>query len=308
MAGHGELHPALKALLAFQAGAPPLSRLQPAEARRQFARPRAAFGTGPALPRVEDRLIRHAGREVPCRLYVPETPVGLCVQFHGGGWVLGELDDFDAFLREFARRSGCAILAVNYRLAPEHPFPAALDDAAAAIGWAAEEGVRELGLPAGLVLLGDSAGANIATVSALDLADRVGIRLQVLFYPVVDADFTRPSFRDFGEGYLLSSADMRWFFRHYAAPEQWRDPRIAPLHRADLAKAPPAWIAVAAHDVLADEGRAYARALAAVGVPVQLRDCGDLMHGFARMYAMADSANAAMDDAAAATGAAFKRA
>ncbi|MGE3992069.1 alpha/beta hydrolase, partial [Pseudorhodoplanes sp.] len=255
--------------------------------------------------RVEDRIITRDGLSIPSRFYIPAAPKGLLVYFHGGGWVLGELDDFDSLMRELVHRSGCAILAADYRLAPEDRFPAALEDARAVIQWAAHVGIAELGLPKGIAVGGDSAGGNLATVCAAELSESSQIRLQLLFYPCVDSNFERDSYREYGNGYLLSGADMRWFFEQYAPSDKWSDPRISILRSQDLSRAAPAWIAVARHDVLADEIREYAQRLVAAGVPIKLRDYPDLMHGFARLYGVVDSANVALSEAAAAVGAAF---
>ncbi len=303
------LHPQLQALAQRQqaAGLPAMSTLEPAAARARFALSRAAFGKGPDLASVTDRRIERDGHSVPVRLYAPDAPVGICVYFHGGGWVLGDLEDFDSLMRELAARSNCVIVATDYRLAPEHPFPAALDDAATATRWAAEQGGRLFGLPPRVAVGGDSAGGNLAAATALALAPHLSIPLQLLFYPVVDCEFERESYRRFGAGLLLTAADMRWFFSQYAQPGQWKDPRIAVLQAPGLSSAPPTWIAIAAHDVLADECRAFAHRLAAAGVAVTSRDYGDLMHGFARMYGLVDSANHALDEAATALKAAFDR-
>ena len=294
------LHPVLRAALdaAKARGAPALSAGTPDEARRLVAAGRAVLGAGPEVGPVTARAIpRRDGSTLGARLYrtADARECGLVVYLHGGGWVVGTLDDFDIVSRTIAARSGCAVVAVDYRLAPEHPFPAGLEDAIDASLWCAGACADLVGRRLPIVVAGDSAGANLATVAALALRREVTIALQALVYPVTDSDFDTPSYREHGTGLPLTADDMAWFLRHYAPPAAWRDPRIAPLRTPDLSGAPPAWIGVAAHDVLRDEGEAYAARLADAGVAVTLRRFDDLAHGFVRMPNLVDSADRALD-------------
>lgn len=272
-----------------------------AEARAHFSAASRVFGTGPEMP-VETLSIPVDGASIEARLYRPEGSRGLCVYFHGGGWVLGRLDDFDAFCRVLAERAGCAVLSVDYRLAPEHPFPVPVEDAVAALRWAARR--PEAGH--GLAVSGDSAGGNLAAVAALDLRAEVDLALQLLFNPCTDTDKTRPSFAAYGTDHLLTAADVDWFLGHYAPYADRHDPRLAPVQTPDLTGAAPAFIAIAEHDVLRDEGEAYAAALESVGVPVLLRRVEGVMHGFARGHAAVPPSDAAVTEAAEALRAALR--
>jgi acetyl esterase/lipase len=193
------------------------------------------------------------------------------VYFHGGGWVLGNLDSDDPLCRDLCARSGAVVVSVNYRHAPEARFPAAALDAFAAVQWADANAIELGGIPGQLAVAGWSAGANIATVACQLARDAGGPRIsgQALICPVVDSDMTRLSYQENGDGYILTTALMRWFWDHYADPADRGDPRAAPL-RGDLHGLPPTCIVAADFDPLRDEGMAYARALEAVGVPVRL--------------------------------------
>ncbi|MCB1388505.1 MAG: alpha/beta hydrolase [Rhodobacteraceae bacterium] len=265
-----------------------------AEARAHFSAVSRLLPPGPDMP-VDDLAIPVAGGAIAARLYRPDGARGLCVYFHGGGWVLGRLADFDALCRELARRSGVAVLSVDYRLAPEHPFPVPVEDALAAVRWAS----AHTPVPAGIAVAGDSAGGNLATVAALALRGEIALKAQLLFNPCTDADLARPSYATYGTGYLLSLADVRWFLSLYAPGANPEDMRLAPLRTPDLTGAPPAWIGVAEHDVLRDEDEAYAAALASAGVPVTCRLVPGVMHAFARGYATVAPSDAAVSEAAA---------
>lgn len=297
------LHPLIDKMLQAMraAGRPALSAGSPAQARELVSATRAALGAGPEVGAVSDLHIPTRAGDVPARLYrapgVAEP--GLVVYLHGGGWVCGSVEDFDLLTRALVHKSGCAVLSVDYRLAPEHPFPAGLDDAQDVTAWAHARKDEWLGRPARLVLAGDSAGANLATVAAARLRQSLDIALQCLFYPVTDADFGRASYHAHGKGLPLTRDDMQWFFQHYAPPAMWTHPEVSPLRQPDLAGSPPAWIAVAEYDVLHDEGLAYADALRAAGVPVTLEQVPGLPHGFARMLNLLPEADAVVSAAAA---------
>ena len=283
------LHPVVAAMLEKMKGMPALSAGTPEEGRALVAAGRAALGEGPEMAQVRDIDVPTRTGSIRARLFVPQgEPTGLVVHLHGGGWVLGAIEDFDTYARALAAESGCAVLLPEYRLAPEHPFPAGLEDAEDVLLWAAKDGAGH-GTDLPLVLSGDSAGANLATVAARKLG-RGAAALQVLYYPVADCDFETESYARHGEGLPLTRRDMRWFFDHYAPPGRWLDPDISPLRAPDLSGLPPAVVVTAEYDVLAHEGAAYAERLRAAGVPVVERRCGGLTHGFVRLHNLLDPA------------------
>ncbi len=284
-----------------QAGRPQLSDGSPADARALVAAGRAPLGRGPEVGAVSELSIATRAGSIPGRLFHPLDPAsGLIVYVHGGGWVAGALDDFDAMARTLVARSACALLLVDYRLAPEHPFPAGLEDTEDAIRWAHAHCAELAGREVPLVVAGDSAGGNMVAVAAMALKDQVPLALQLLFYPVTDADTDTPSYRAYGADYGLTQQDMVWFLRHYAGDHPVSDPRLAPLRSADLSGAPATWLATAEYDVLRDEGEAFAARLSASGVAVEMRRYAGLAHGFARMMNLVDTADQALTDAAAA--------
>ncbi|MBG9390453.1 alpha/beta hydrolase [Caenimonas aquaedulcis] len=296
-------HPAIRSMIdaARAAGRPDYADCTPQQAREMSASRRAAYGMGPGVAAVEDVGIPTRAGTIAGRLFRPfGDAAGLVVYLHGGGWVLGTLDDYEIVARALAAGSGCAVLLVDYRLAPEHPFPAGLHDAQDALHWAwrhrAELGFESLPL----VVAGDSAGGNLAAACALALKDDITIALQLLFYPVTDSDLDNACYRRYGEDYLLSRRSMGWFFDHYAAGHPRDDPRISPLREPDLRGVPPAWIATAEFDVLRDEAEAYAARLREAAVDVEARRYAGLAHGFARMINLVDDAAAAVKEAGAA--------
>lgn len=296
------LHPTIAAMLAqlAAAGRPALSAGTPDEARQLVAAGRIAYGSGPDLTRVEPLRIPTRAGSIAGRLYAGTAePAGLVVYLHGGGWVVGDLDDFDAVARVLARRSGCALLLVDYRLAPEAPFPAAVEDAEDAAFWASHNMDELVGRTVPLVVAGDSAGGNLATVVAAELAGSVPIAAQVLIYPVTDGDFDTPSYSTYGTGGLLSRADMQWFFSLYAPGVPRTEARLHPAARTDLSGMPPAHVVTAEYDVLRDGGEAYARHLEAAGVPTTTRRYDGLPHGFIRMHNLVDTVDEALGDIAA---------
>jgi acetyl esterase/lipase len=271
------MQPDVAMVLEFLAamGLPPMETLPPADARALMAATAATRPPGPKVGEVTDGAIPGPSGDLPYRLYRPAGPPEglrpLVVYFHGGGWVLGNLDSDDPLCRDLCERSGAVVVSVNYRHAPEARFPAAALDAFAAVQWADANALELGGIPGQLAVAGWSAGANIATV-ACQLARGAGgphISGQVLICPVVDSDMTRLSYEENGDGYILTTALMRWFWDHYADPADRSEPRAAPL-RGDLHGLPPTCIVAADFDPLRDEGVAYARALEAAGVPVRL--------------------------------------
>jgi acetyl esterase len=287
------LHPFFDKMLAQAAalGRPALSAGTPAEARAAFAAMRGFLGPGPEVGAVSDMSVPTRGGSVGARLYRPEgAEVGLLVYLHGGGWVCGGIDDFDGLVRRVVRHSQCAVLSVDYRLAPEHPFPAGLNDAVDALIWAEANREVLLGDTVPLSVGGDSAGGNLAIAAAQSIQDRIDLAAQILFYPVTDCAMDSPSYQDFGTGLPLTRADMAWFFRHYADPTRWADPEISPQRRTSLAGTPPTWIVSAEYDVLRDEAEAYAVRLASEDVAVEFQRATGMPHGFARMANHVDEA------------------
>ena len=291
-----QIQQVIDALAASEFG--PVHELTPAEGRAQYERMVKARGIEPAaVGAVEDRTIPGPGGDLPVRVYRPQADAGALpalVYCHGGGHVIGTLDTHDATARNLCNGAGCAVVSVDYRLAPEHKFPAAAEDAFAAVQWCAAHG-SEIGIdPERIAVGGDSAGGNLAAVAALMARDAGGpvIRLQVLVYPVADYACDTESYRTYAEGYgMLEARSMRWFRDHYLRGEADRlDWRAAPLRAADLSGLPPAIVLTAQCDVLHDEGEAYAQRLRAAGVEVEYRDCEGMIHGFFTMAPAIDGA------------------
>jgi acetyl esterase len=289
---------------ARQQGVVPLSELGPDGARQTHVeQSRLVSGPPAAVAEVRDVAIDGPGGAVPARTFRPETPQrpGAVLYFHGGGWVTGTLDTYDALARALAEAAGAVVVLVDYRLAPEHPFPAALQDSAAALRWLPQH-AAELGAdPDRLAVAGDSAGGNLATVVARQARDAGGpaLRHQVLVYPALDPTTSSASFRELSDDYLLSTADMRWYWHQYLGCADPAHPDIAPA-RADLAGLPPATVLTAEYDPLRDEGEDYARRLDDAGVPVDLHRIGGVIHGFFRWRAVTPAAGEAMETAGAA--------
>ncbi len=267
-------------------GARPFHTMTAPEAREFFARLRGVIGEGPAVHRSEEHSISSGSALITLRALIPTAnPDGIIVYLHGGGWVAGALDDFDTLGRFIATESNCTVVLVDYRLAPEHPFPAAIDDAWAALQWVANNQAKVAGGNSGLPLIvaGDSAGGNLAAVVARKARDAGGPRLfqQVLVYPVTQPDLSTPGYEDPLNQGLLGQEDMAWFWESYVPdPEQRRNPDVSPLLAKDLSGLPSATIIIAEHDVTSDEGTAYAKRLEEAGVPVAYRKFDGQVHGF----------------------------
>ena len=301
------LHPQAQALidLTVQLGMPALDAGTP-----QQARDARAARLVPAAEDVHDIREVDAGG-VPARLYRPNdtTDLGLLVYMHGGGWVIGDLDSHDNVCRSLANRSGHAVLSVDYRLAPEHPFPAGLGDCIQATRWAYAN-AQALGCdPQRVAVGGDSAGANLAAVVAN--IGPVPLRFQMLVYPVTDCRRGSASYVDNANGYFLTASAMGWFVDHYLAGGEGSpaDPRVSPLLADDAALrgAPPALVITAEFDPLRDEGDLYAARLAALGVPTSHVRFSGMIHGFFSMPEWLDDAVSAQALAAAALKAALDR-
>jgi acetyl esterase/lipase len=263
----------------------------PVPEERQRLRRKALIAGGRRRAVAELRPVDAGG--VPARLYVPPeapTPSPLALWYHGGGHVVGDLETHDPTCRWFAREAGVRVLAVDYRLAPEHPFPAAVEDALTAFRHAATH-ASDLGAdPARIAVAGDSAGGNLAAVVAqLAAGDDVKPAFQLLIYPVCDYTREWPSYGLFADGFFLTRAEMRWYRSHYLPDDTAEsDPRASPLVREDLNGLAPAYIATAGFDPLRDEAEAYAHRLRAAGVPVTLRRFASYMHGFASIVGLGE--------------------
>ena len=260
---------------------------------------------------VEDRMLPGPGGEIPARTYVPfgKEPFPVLVYFHGGGWVLGDIELSDGLCRTLANTTGCIVVSVGYRLAPEHPFPAAVDDAFYATQWAAANASGFGGDPLRLAVSGDSAGGNLAAVVAQIARDRgkPAIQFQLLIYPATDAACDTPSYSENAEGYFLTKAAMQWFWNHYLPKDVDRcHPHVSPLRADNFADLPPALVITAEFDPLRDEGELYAQRMQAAGTPVQLIRYNGMIHGFFAMGGLIDQGRMAVQQAAAALRAAFK--
>jgi acetyl esterase len=274
---------------------PEYDQLPVANARRELDH-QAVRAAGRPWPVAEVRALDVAGR--PARLYVPSVERGaLLVYLHGGGFVLGGLESHDQTCRFLAREGNLRVLSVDYRLAPEHPFPAPVEDAVAAYEWALGA-AGELGVDAGRIAVGgDSAGGNLAAVVSQLAAAKPA--MQLLIYPVCDLSEKRESYRLFGEGFLLTARGMDWYNGHYLPdPEAARDPRASPLLADDLSGSPRTYLTIAGFDPLRDEALAYARRLQEAGSDVELVVHRGLIHGFANMTRLGRTAPAAMRAAA----------
>ncbi len=273
-------------------GVPPAPGCTVAQRRERAANLPNLLGAGPEIATVRDVDVRVPAGEIPARIYRPDGPLGTILYLHGGGWVVGTLDMFDAFARMLAAKSGCKVVSLEYRLAPEHPFPSAVEDAYAGMRWVAAE---ELEGP--LVICGDSAGANLATVCARLASDESGpeIAMQVLAYPVVDHDFDTDSYCEQADNALMGRNDMTWYWDLYAPSIADRDrPEASPLRPADWSGLPPTYVIIPAHDPLRDEVLAYAQRLQDAGVAVIRRNYDDQAHGFLTMVNFLPTADAAV--------------
>lgn len=287
-----------------RAGHVPLYALPPAQARVAYEAGAGVLEVPrPELARVEDlRIPTGDGGAIPARLYAPaHERLPVLLYFHGGGFTIGSIASHDTLCRVLAREGGCAVLSVGYRLAPEHRFPTAVDDAWAATQWLAREGVG-LGLdPTRLALGGDSAGGTLATVCATQARDAdLPVRLQLLFYPGCAGRPLAPSHRRYGQGLVLEQAHIEYFFGQYIADADRDDWRFAPLNTPDLEGVAPAWFGLAECDPLVDDGLHYADTLRAAGVAVELEIYRGVTHEFIKMGRALAEARQAHADAAAA--------
>ncbi len=301
------LDPQVKVILdqMAEAGGPKISEMSPEEARVVFNEMSTAFDNSDVpVGGVENRTIPGPGGEIPVRLYTPVAsgggPLAALVYYHGGGWVIGDLDSHDNTCRALSQTSGCKVIAVDYRLAPEHKFPAAADDAYAALTWV-EKNAMEIGVdPNRIAVGGDSAGGNLAAAVCLMAKDKAGpqVAFQLLIYPVAQIGIDSNSRRELATGYFLETETMVWFEDQYLAdPKDADNPYASPLKASDLSGLPPAYVITAGFDPLKDEGKAYADNLRTAGVDVQYVNYDGMIHGFVALTGAVEKAASAVADA-----------
>ncbi len=309
---HMPVDPGTRAIIdAIDQNFPRTELLSPAEARRLTKELSAPLGDPEPVLRVENRRVPGPSEDIPVRLYWPsdESPAPALAFFHGGGWVVCDLDTHDGLCRSIANSAGCVVVSVDYRLSPEAKFPAAAEDAYAATRWIHDE-ARALGVDEDRIGVGgDSAGGNLAAVVAMMARDRGGppLRFQLLLYPVTNHAFDTRSYRENGEGYFLTEAAMRWYWDQYLAdPADGNSPYASPLRATDLDGLPPAMVVTAEYDPLRDEGEEYGRRLTQAGVPTTIRREDGLIHGFSSFAPLLEQARIANDRAFAALGGALR--
>lgn len=297
----GALDPKVRLGLEVQGPAPDYRSQGPAVVRANFSQLAAS------VPKPDEPLASVESREIATglrvRIYRPEGegPFPVCLYFHGGGWVVGDLETHDHVCRSLARRGPAVVVNVDYRLAPETKFPGALDDCAAALRWAEAHAAEFGGDPGRLAVAGDSAGGHLAAGLAIRMRDERGprIALQLLIYPVTDNEFDTASYREFAAGYGLTRSNMAWFWDCLLrSPADAAHPWNVPLKSHELGGLPPAFVATAEFDVLRDEGEAYARRLHESGVAVRCVRFNGMIHGFIRMAAVYPQADRAVTDLA----------
>ena len=307
------LDPQVKAILdqMAEAGGPKLSEMDPPAARDVFREMSTAFDSADVpVGGVEDRKIPGPGGDISVRIYTPVaaggSPLAALVYYHGGGWVVGDITSHDATCRTLSQASGCKVISVDYRLAPEAKFPAAADDAYAALVWV-EKNAMEIGVdPNRIAVGGDSAGGNLAAVVSLMARDKNGphIAFQLLIYPVTQIGIESASRKELATGYFLETETMKWFEDQYVDRVDADNPYASPLKADSLSGLPPAYVITAGFDPLKDEGKAYADGLRAAGVDVQYVNYDGMIHGFIALTALVENAA----NAVAETGAALKKA
>jgi acetyl esterase len=291
---------------------PKLWELAPAQGREMYrAMATVLEPTAIAIGKIENTAMPGPAGEIKLRVYTPVAGGGAAlpalVYFHGGGWVIGDLETHDALCRTLANEAGARVIAVDYRLAPEHKFPAAADDAYAAVKWV-EENAAQLGVdPNRIAVAGDSAGGNLAAVVCLMAKQKGGPRIvhQLLIYPVTQWKADTGSMNNFAEGYFLEKKTMHWFFDQYAPGADPSDWRLSPLAATDMAGLPRAYVVTAGFDPLRDEGKAYADKLNRAGVAAVYTDYPSMVHGFFNMSGVIPTAREAIAEAAKAVRQAF---
>ncbi len=306
------LDPQVKALIDMMKSLPAFSALSPGEARQQVAAMRASRTAEPeAVAKVEDRKIPGPAGSIPVRVYTPagKGPFPVLVYYHGGGFVFGDLESHDGLCRSLTNGAGCVTVAVDYRLAPEAKFPAAIDDCYAATRWVAENAAQLNADANRLAVGGDSAGGNASAVISILARDRKTpkINFQLLIYPATDLTCSAPSHKSNTE-YVLTPGDIAWFMGHYLRNDaDRRNPLASPSFATSFKGLPPALIITAEFDPLRDEGEDYGRKLREAGVPVQVSRYEGMVHGFAGMGEVIDKGKQAVAEAAAALKKAFTK-
>ncbi|RSL34006.1 steryl acetyl hydrolase [Salibacterium salarium] len=293
-----------------EAGAPPMHEQTPEEARESTDFSPLA-GEPEDVEKVENRTIPGPGGEIPVRIYTPEGqgPFPALVFYHGGGWVIGDLDTVDVPCRLLANQSNCVVISVDYRLAPEYKFPAAADDAYAVAKWTVENGASIQVDGERVAVGGDSAGGNLAAVVSLMARDsqEFSLAYQLLIYPVTNHSYETLSYQENADGYLLTKDSMEWFWNHYLRnKEDGKNPYASPFLADNLSGLPPALVVTAGFDPLRDEGEAYAKRLKEAGVPVEAKRYDGMIHGFFWMPGVLDQGKACIDQASAALMQAFE--
>lgn len=298
------LHPQAKALLAVLESSPPIERQTVEEARQAYAKMCSYFNKREDVYRVEERQIEGFQQNISIRIYTPADKAihPALVYFHGGGWVIGDLETHDALCRSLANKSGAAVVSVDYSLSPEYRFPVAIEDSYLAVKWVADH-AEELGIDNTMIAVGgDSAGGNLATVVCHLANERKApaISYQMLFYPSTGYERT-PSIDKYGEGYHLTNSTMKWFQKQYLSqPEDLRNPLAAPmlLSESETALLPPAYVLTAEYDPLCDGGELYAKKLVHAGVEVTYVCYPGMIHGFLTMSEPLDDCKRAINEAA----------
>ncbi|GAC1583983.1 MAG: alpha/beta hydrolase [Ktedonobacteraceae bacterium] len=291
--------------------APPTNTQSVAEVRTSYDA-MAQFGGIPEdVHKVEDRMVPGPAGKIPVRIYTPKSagPLPILVFFHGGGWTIGTLNGYDAVCRALSNQAECIVVSVDYRLAPEHKFPSAVEDAYAATAWVAQHAASINGNPERIAVGGDSAGGNLAAVVSQMARDQKGPRIvyQLLIYPATDHFLPgTASLRENAEGYLLTKDMIVWFWNHYAnSEEDAHNPLMAPLRARNFQELPPALVITAEYDPLRDEGEMYAAKLQEAGVAVTVTRYNGMIHGFFTMAGIMEQSKIAIAEAAAALRTAF---
>ena len=297
------LDPQVKRILADdqKLGLPAYHRLSPSRARQQMLNTSPPVDPKLSAAQVKDMTIPGPDAALPIRCYYPrgDPPFPVVIYFHGGGWVMGNLDTHHAICHALAHTSGCLVVAVDYRLAPEHKFPAATQDAYTATCWVSHN-ADQIGADADrMAIMGESAGATLSTVTCMTIRERGGPRLalQVLVYPVTDCSFHTRSHKKYVDGYMLTREMMKWIWNHYLTdPKEAEDPYVSPLRAKNLGDLPRALVLTAEYDPLCDEGEAYVWRLKKAGVKVRHSRYEGVVHGFFRMTGRVDRARQALQE------------
>jgi acetyl esterase len=302
------LDPQVQALLALNL---PAYHTQTPEQNRQILQAMSTMQVPIPVARVEDRKVPGPDGTILVRLYTPQGhgPFPVLMFFHGGGWVIGDLETYDELCRTLTNEANCLVVSVDYRLAPEHKFPSGPEDCYAATQWVAANATRFNGDPSRLALGGDSAGGNIAAVVAQMARDRGNfpVIFQLLLYPMTNLLAETASLRENAEGYFLTAKDIEWFLKHYLTSEEdKKNPLASPMLASDLGGLPPALIITAEYDPLRDDGELYGKCLKEAGVPVTMTRYPGMIHGFVSLAAVLDQGKQAIVESCAALQAAFR--